>query len=152
MTDPGREPTPNRDWTALWEAAAAATVSGSVDGRVYTGPAWETPNRDTSLSARVWKLAVLERRPEGGAEHWGHMLLVLGKTPSKVVIQPERPMLGGPDPPAVETLPALSSVPWEVRIRPRSAETASRLRAFALEFQRCAERLTRAEGVPGTAR
>lgn len=151
MNSAARNPLSSRDWTALWESAAAAAIAGTGGGRVYAGPAWEMSSPSPSLPARVWKLAVLERKTGGGAEHWGHLLVVLDATPRDVTIQPDRSMPGGRTAPPTETLPAPAGVPWEVRIRPLAIENAPRLRAFAIEFQRYAEQLAREEAdhIPG---
>ncbi|MGA7860885.1 MAG: hypothetical protein WCB19_03400 [Thermoplasmata archaeon] len=125
-----------RDWTALWGIAASSTVGHPPYEAVYTGPVWESASPTGPGSARVWKIAVLERRASGGAEHWGHLFVVLGENASKIAIHPEGGMQGDPDRPGLESLPASPGVPLQVLLRPRSAETSARLRAFALEFQR----------------
>ncbi|MFZ0829966.1 MAG: hypothetical protein WAN40_02380, partial [Thermoplasmata archaeon] len=73
----------------------------------------------------MWKMAVLRRQPGGGAEHWGHLFIVLGPKASDVLIRPEGGMQGDPGRPSTETLPRMSGGHLEVRIRPRSTETAA---------------------------
>jgi hypothetical protein len=121
-----------RDWTALWEAAANSLVGHPPFEAVYTGPVWKSGG---TSGTRVWKIAVLERRSSGGADHWGHLFAVVGENASTVLIHPEGGMSGGPDRPAPESLPGIPGVPFAISIRPLSGGTAARLRAFAAEFQ-----------------
>jgi hypothetical protein len=134
MPEPAR-PTP-RDWAVVWEEVAAATSRSAPFEGVYTGPVWENPMAKGSETAHVWKLAVLQRQPSGGAEHWGHLFLVVGTDPSEVSIRPEGGLAGDPNRPSLESLPRGPGSPFEIRVRPRSVDTDARLRAFAEEFQR----------------
>lgn len=44
---------------------------------LYAGPWWRMePDRASSGSGTGWKCAVLRRRPEGGADHLGHLYLL----------------------------------------------------------------------------
>jgi len=127
---------PARDWTALWGAAATSTAGRPPYETVYTGPVWESASPTGPGGARVWKIAVLERRASRGAEHWGHLFVVLGEDAPKIDIRPEGGMQGDPHRPGLESLPAPPGVPLQVLFRPIAAETRARLRGFALEFQR----------------
>ncbi|MGC2288963.1 MAG: hypothetical protein WA688_03805 [Thermoplasmata archaeon] len=124
------------EWASIWERAATATAGHPPYDKVYTGPIWESGHPSGAFEARVWKIAVLERRPTAGAEHWGHLFVLLREKASEVAIRPEGGVQGYPDRPALEILPEPSGAPLQIWIWPRSAETAVRLRAFALEFQR----------------
>ena len=138
MGDPVPTPT---DWDALWAKAGQQTaVESSFEG-VYTGPAWESGPPLGGSAVRVWKLAILRRQPSGGAEHWGHLFIVQGQGASGVVIRSEGGLQGDRDRPLTETLPRMSGVPLEIRIRPRSVDSAPQLRAFAEAFQRHAASL-----------
>jgi hypothetical protein len=129
-------PAPDRDWSKLWDQAAAETAGLPPFETVYAGPAWPVGLPAESSRTKVWKIAVLERRAGRGAEHWGHLFLVLGGNTPEIVILPEGGWQGDPERPGMETLPAPPGGPLQIRVRPRRAETADRLRAFALEFQR----------------
>ncbi|HLY77661.1 MAG TPA: hypothetical protein VKT21_07230 [Thermoplasmata archaeon] len=136
--------------TALWEQVGAATAGHPPYERVYTSPAWEVPDATGARHADVWKLAVLERRLTGGAEHWGHLYVIYGKDARALQIRPEGGTTGDRDRPAAEALPvSAAGVPLEIRIRPRSEETAVRLRAFARDFQRRTVELLTADDGPG---
>jgi hypothetical protein len=128
----GSSSTAARDWAALWEQAAGAIAGHPPFGAVYTGPVWEGGG---TSAVQVWKIAVLERRSSGGADHWGHLFAVVGENASQVSIQPEGGMTADPTRLAPETLPGIPGVPFAISVRPHSAETAARLRAFAAEFQ-----------------
>jgi hypothetical protein len=120
-----------RDWAAIWDAAAAAAADTASSPGVYPGPAWESGSPET----RVWKIAVLRRRLSGGAEHWGHLFVVAGPDSSTVIIRPEGGMLADRDQPPLETIPRMPGDPFEVRLRPRSADSAASLREFAIAFR-----------------
>ena len=150
MTALEEGPPSPRNWTAIWESAAAAAASHWTDAPVYTGPAWEIPNPKASSPARVWKIAVLQRRVGRGAEHWGHLWLVLSEPPVDVELQPLGGISGNRESLSVEILPGSPATPFQVRLRPLSEETSARLRAFALEFQRYAARLASGDSDRGT--
>ncbi len=135
--------------TALWEQVGAATAGHPPYERVYTSPAWEVPDATGARRAGVWKLAVLERRPTGGAEHWGHLYVIYGEDAKALQIQPEGGTTGDQDRPAPEALPISVGLPLQIRTRPRSDETAARLRAFAQDFQRRTVEFLTAGGGPG---
>ncbi len=135
---------PPKDWISIWERASAEAAGHPPFEAVYPGPVWESASPFGPAKVGVWKIAVLERRPAAGAEHWGHLFVVLGENASKVVLRPESGLTGNPDRPELEPLPGESGAQWQILIRPRSAETAARLRAFGLEFQRRAVVLARA--------
>jgi hypothetical protein len=137
MMSAPREEVP-RDWSATWEQVATACSNQPAFERVYAGPAWENKGPP---DVRVWKIAILERRPEGGANHWGHLFVAIGEGALKVGINPEGGLPGGGGRPAVEALPPISGKPLAISIWPRSAETAEPLRAFSIEFQRRAAAL-----------
>jgi hypothetical protein len=125
-----------RDWVAVWEKALAETAGQPPFERVYPGPVWESAGPTGAPGTGVWKIAVLERQSTAGAEHLGHLFVVVAEDPKKVVLRPESGLAANPNRMELESLSADPGVPWRLLIRPRSAETASRLRAFALEFQR----------------
>jgi hypothetical protein len=125
-----------RDWTLLWEQAISATTGHPTFQRVYTGPVWEIRGSSGSGDPPVWKIAVLERRPGAGAEHWGHVFLVLGKGTAEISLRPAGGLVGNADRPDLETLPDIPGGPLRIQFRPTSPDTRSRLREFALEFQR----------------
>jgi hypothetical protein len=131
-----RPPKGNRDWKALWERALTETAGHPPFEQVYPGPVWESASPTGATPTGVWKIAVLERRSTGGAEHWGHLFLVVGENTSKLQIQPAGGLAANPNRAELEPLSEEPGFPWRLLIRTRSAETASRLRAFALEFQR----------------
>jgi hypothetical protein len=133
---PGSPSNSTRDWAQLWDRAAAETAGVPPFEAVYTGPAWLVDTPVESRGTKAWKIAVLERRAGRGAEHWGHLFLVLGENAPEVVILPEAGWQGDPQRPGMETLPPPPGAPFQIRLRPHRAETADRLRAFALEFQR----------------
>jgi hypothetical protein len=126
----------DRDWTLLWERAISMTRERPPFQGVYTGPAWETTGSPGPGAPRVWKIAVLERRPAAGADHWGHVFLALGTGAARVSIRPAGGLAGNDHGPELETLPEIPGAPLRIQIRPRSSETRARLREFALEFQR----------------
>jgi len=71
----------------------AEELSALLDGPgyegVYAGPWWETAMGESSGAGPVpkaWKCAVLRRRPEGGAEHWGHLFLISGPDSARATI------------------------------------------------------------------
>ena len=129
-------PVSPQEWSSLWERAAIATAGHPPHEMVYTGPPWEIPSSSAAVTSTIWKVAVLQRRPIGGAEHWGHLFLLVGERTSEVRIAPEGGVPGaGPRPP-LEALPPSEGSQFEVRIRPRSGETTARLLAFARDFQR----------------
>jgi hypothetical protein len=125
-----------RDWTVLWELAISMTRERPAFQGVYTGPAWETISSSTSTEVRVWKIAVLMRRPGAGAEHWGHVFLVMGTGTPTISIRPAGGIAGDADRLELETLPGVPGAPLRIQIRPTAPETRDRLREFALEFQR----------------
>jgi hypothetical protein len=134
MTEAGERS--GQDWSLLWEKAISNTKGLPRFQGVYTGPVWESENPAAPGGPRVWKVAVLERRPGAGAEHWGHLFLVLGALESEISIRPVGGVAGDDNRPEVEILPAIPGAPLRIQIRPRSPETRDRLREFALEFQR----------------
>lgn len=131
-----------RDWTALWEAAADATAGHAPFGSVYTGPAWALPSPAGAADVKLWKLAVLERRPGSGAVHWGHLFLLVGDAAARLALRPEGVPSGDPGHPVPVPIPAPADVPLQVRFRPTSPERADRLREFAVELQRRAVALS----------
>jgi hypothetical protein len=124
------------DWIAAWEAALSATAGHSPFEEVYTGPPWDTTASSARAAVQVWKVAVLRRREEGGAEHWGHLFLLLGPGAASWVIRPEGGLGGDPKRPAVRSIPAPEGSPTRIHFRPTSEATADALRAFAVEVQR----------------
>jgi hypothetical protein len=134
---------PIRDLTPVWDQAAAATAGTAPFEAVYPGPSWPVKTPPGAGHARVWKMAVLERRAGGGAEHWGHVFVVVGENAPDVVIRPEGGLPGDKDRPEMEPLPAIPGGLLQVRIRPLTEGTADRLRAFALAFQSRAVALAR---------
>jgi hypothetical protein len=126
----------SRDWTPLWERAISMTRERPAFQAVYTGPVWESAGSTVPEEPRVWKVAVLERRPGAGAQHWGHVFLLLGVGQTKISIRPTGGLAGDDGRPEIETLPEIPGAPLRIQIRPTSPETRTRLREFAVEFQR----------------
>lgn len=143
-----KERLPEPDWIALWESAAGATAGRDPFEDVYTGPVWAGPAVEAPARAQVWKVSVLERRPGGGAEHWGHLFLVQGEGHRVVTLEPQSPVPGVLAPRAIETLPGPGDLPFEVRIRPVAENTSDRLRAFGERFLTAAEELFRSRTRP----
>lgn len=138
------------DWLGLWEAAAEAVTGRAPFEEVYTGPVWEGPVVESPVHVRVWKVSILQRRPGGGAEHWGHLFLVEGGRDRPLSLEPHSPVPGLVAPRTIETLPGAADLPFDVRIRPVTEGTSDRLRAFGQRFQAVAEDLFRKRR-PGTA-
>ena len=124
-----------RDWEGLWNRAAAATAGTPPFEAVYPGPAWPVSSGAKSGERRVWKIAVVERRAGGGADHWGHLFIAVAENATAVDIRPEGGMQGDADRPHIESLPSLPGIPLQIWIRPRSADTLERLRTFAVSFR-----------------
>lgn len=57
------------------DLALRGTLEYERYARVYLSPWWELP--EVPEGTRAWKRAVLERIPLRGAEHWGHLYLVV---------------------------------------------------------------------------
>ena len=63
------------------DLAIRGTLEYERYAHVYLSPWWELP--DVPDGARAWKRAVLERIPLRGAEHWGHLYLVVRDAPGR---------------------------------------------------------------------
>lgn len=124
-----------RDWERLWDQVAAATAGIPPFESVYSGPAWPVAGPAKEGDPAVWKVAVLERREGRGAEHWGHLYIIVGHRPADVVIHLEEGPLGDPNRPGIVPLPVRPGLPLQIRYRPRSLETSGRLGAFAGAFE-----------------
>jgi hypothetical protein len=86
MSSAGTDPTagdaaPEAESEALRRAMDRALFERRGEG-AYASPWWASPVDGTHPGVRAWKAAVLCRRPEGGAEHWGHVFVVLGPSGS----------------------------------------------------------------------
>lgn len=127
---------------ALVEASRAVSADPAFAG-VYTGPPW--PILPTGAAGSGWKLAVLRRRPAGGADHWGHVFLVRRGAPASVSIEPERLGLSGTREAGVEPVPGRPDLPDLVAFaRPTQPATAAELRRYAGRLlDRLADRLVR---------
>jgi hypothetical protein len=134
---------PTRNWAEFWGRVASGLTGMPPFEAVYTGPAWEMAVPESSVETKVWKMAVLQRRPPGGAEHWGHLFLLLGSNASKVILRAEGGFYGAGDRPPLEVLPPAPGLALEIRTRPATTGTSDRLRAYALAFQRSAAALVR---------
>jgi hypothetical protein len=88
--------------TALRAAIRAPQFEG-----LYAPDWWELP--PGAPGTLGWKRAVLRRRIEGGAEHWGHLFLLTGPAGAELSLVAESTRLRpGPIAPAT-SLP----VPWD---------------------------------------
>jgi hypothetical protein len=125
-------PTPP-DWTRVLERTIGGMIGRPPFVAAYTGPVWESSGPE---GTRMWKIAVLERRPAGGADHWGHLFIVVAQNTSKVRIRSGGGWLGDAHRPELESLLPVPGLQLSVLIRPRTEEHADRLRAFAIELQR----------------
>ena len=61
------------------DLAIRGTLEYERYGNVYLSPWWEMAEVPEGI--RAWKRAVLERRPLRGAEHWGHLYLIVSDAP-----------------------------------------------------------------------
>jgi len=121
-----------------FDLAVRGTLEYERFARVYLSPWWEIP--DVPSGTRAWKRAILERIPLRGAEHWGHLYLV---------VQPKAESGGFL---SILTRPAIGTVvapkPHETRlplregdqsaeliVQPRTPAYVERLDAFAREVE-----------------
>lgn len=75
------------------DLAIRGTLEYERFDRVYLGPWWDLPVSDPDL--RGWKRAVLRRVLAAGAEHWGHLFLVLNEgTAGRTLTWAEEPRAG----------------------------------------------------------
>jgi hypothetical protein len=90
-------PDPNAPKPAVSEAIPRGLLLGYVDlairgtleyerfSRIYVSPWWEVPNVPEGVWA--WKRAVLERVPLQGANHWGHVYLIVdGRSEARSIL------------------------------------------------------------------
>jgi hypothetical protein len=68
-------------WPATVDRALAAALALPSRAGVYVGPWWDLESTGPPNPPRGWKRAILRRRPGGGAEHWGHLFLVVSSDP-----------------------------------------------------------------------
>lgn len=133
-----------RDWEAVFETAASAVGRDVRFGMVYVGPAWESlvgaPVRER---ARVWKIAVLERRPRAGALHWGHLFLLVGDAASRLDIRSLGGGLGASGQLQSEPIPPIPSLPVQIHVRPTDPASGPRLKEFAVELLRQVDAVVR---------
>jgi hypothetical protein len=54
---------------------------------VYAGPWWDLAPTGPGAASPGWKRAILRRWPGGGAEHWGHLFLILSTDPAATSIR-----------------------------------------------------------------
>jgi hypothetical protein len=127
-----------------FDRAAKRALLGPGRQSLYLGPWWNLALRLTDAGAQGWKRAVLERRPGRGADHWGHLYLVVTSTPGRVQLRPDD--LGGARSagasPAEPTYRALDSGPTRTWLVARgssemhSARLEDLAEAIALEYAR----------------
>ncbi len=105
---------------------------------VYLGPPWELPVRPVTESGQGWKLAALQRVSGRGAEHWGHIYVVVVRRRAawdlRTAKSPEglRPQLDNAE---VEPVP-FDDPGLVLFIRPRHEDYRLRLRTLALTLAR----------------
>ena len=68
-------PVPPTMMLGYLDLAIRGTLEYERYAHVYLSPWWELP--DVPEGSRAWKRAVLERIPLRGAEHWGHLYLLV---------------------------------------------------------------------------
>jgi hypothetical protein len=107
--------------------------------RVYAGPWWETPITEANAPEpprRAWKCAVLQRRPEGGAEHWGHLFVITGSDGARAAVAVAQLPVGHRarfgDPVAFPT--GSSVAPYTIVARPIAPGRPPRIVALAKEL------------------
>ncbi|MCI4319059.1 MAG: hypothetical protein L3K23_02865 [Thermoplasmata archaeon] len=102
---------------------------------VYLGPWWDMSANVDLDGVEGWKRAVLRRVPHGGAQHWGHLFLIMTRRWAKVEVDPER--FGLPSAAAAQPTTSLqlrAGDPHAVLIgRPSRPERAGELAEFMHE-------------------
>ncbi len=124
------------DLPAAFEEARRRVLAGPEFSGVYTSPLWPVPAPADHPS---WKCAVLQRRVEGGAEHWGHLYLVVSPPGVPVEVEEIREPTGTsgwPHPPVEELTPGNGAV-GRVRffLRARTPPGPEPLRRFTAALQ-----------------
>ncbi len=123
--------------TAIEDYRNKLRARSEVDG-VYLGPPWELPVQPLTESGRGWKLAALQRIAGRGAEHWGHIYVVVVQDRAawdvETASNPKgmRPLLEIAE---VEALP-FDDPGLLLFIRPRHADYRLRLQTLALTLAR----------------
>ncbi len=112
-------------------------ASSEVEG-LYLGPPWELPVRPVTESGRGWKIATLQRIAGRGAEHWGHIYVVV--VLRRAAWDVETATNPGEMRPLLET-EEVKPVPFDdpgllLFIRPRLPAYEIRLRTLALDLAR----------------
>jgi hypothetical protein len=88
-----------RDWPAALDFAIQArdrldsalerVLRDPVFEGVYLGPWWDLPAAEAPAAISGWKRAVLRRVMNQGAEHWGHLFLLVSSESNSVILKPE---------------------------------------------------------------
>lgn len=120
------------------DLAIRGTLEYERYAHVYLSPWWELP--EVPEGSRAWKRAVLERIPLKGAEHWGHLYLVVRRSEDR----PARLSIFG----RTWNGTVVGEAPGEERfalrrgeqlaeliVHPSRADRAERLRVFASELE-----------------
>lgn len=120
------------------DLALRGTLEYERYSHLYLSPWWELP--EVPEGARAWKRAVLERIPLRGAEHWGHLYLVVRMDTSS---RPRFSILGRSwDGRVVAEAPGeyrlsirRGAQTAEIVVHPSSPERAEKVRSFAHEVE-----------------
>lgn len=115
------------------DLAIRGTLEYDRFDRVYLGPWWDLPTGSPEL--RGWKRAVLRRVPAAGAEHWGHLFLVIHDADDPAALDWAQELRRGKVEPAEPTGLVLRALAPEIRLyfRPTSAGTEEPLASFVRE-------------------
>lgn len=71
-----------------FEASCAGACASSDLPGVYVAPLWDLALEGGAPSLQGWKRAVLRRIEGAGAEHWGHIFLIVSARPGAISIRP----------------------------------------------------------------
>ncbi len=116
------------------DLAIRGTLEYERFDRVYLGPWWDLPTGSPEL--RGWKRAVLRRVLAAGAEHWGHLFLVVNDSlTARPLTWSEDRTLAGAEREPPSSLQLRAAAP-EIRMyyRPTGEAHAEALASFAREI------------------
>lgn len=75
-----------------FDLAITGALEYSRNQGIYLSPWWDLPSDTEDL--RGWKRAVLRKDPHGGADHWGHIFLVVLEGRGTVTLAADHPVFG----------------------------------------------------------
>jgi hypothetical protein len=118
------------------DLAITGVLDYSKYERVYLGPWWDLPSEKGTTYTRAWKRAVLRRIPAQGAQHWGHIYLVVRDGEGRLELRRERGVLGmkGPEAEVTELVLREGRPMLSLAYRPSTLEHSEELDSFARDI------------------